>query len=286
MTEMAEKSLIFASALVACAVVLAPGPASAQRVEALRREIEAVGVIEHLGAMVPLDAPFTEEDGRPFVPADLAGRPILLSFNYTSCPKLCSLQLAGLAKALHDMKWDGSGFSVLSVSVDPAEKQQQLRAYKESFVRQAGGRAGVARAWRFVLGEKARIDALADAVGFKYRYDPRTKEFAHQATLVVLTGDGRVSSYLHGVSYEPAALRAALDRAGAGTVATAAEQASLGGFLLTCMGFDPADPAPLALKITRAGGAGVILFLVSFLAVQFTREARLRRSRSHRESAS
>ncbi len=197
-----------------------------------------------------------------------------------------ALQLAGLARALHDLSWDGRGFSVLTVSVDPKEKPAQLRAYKESFVRQAGGREGVARAWRFARGEKSQIDALADAVGFKYRYDPRTGEFLHQATLVVLTGDGRVSSYLHGVSYTPEALRAALDRAGAGAVATAEEQASLGGFLLTCMGFDPADPAPLALKITRAGGAVVALFLVSFLAVQFTREARLRRSRSHRDAAS
>lgn len=282
---MEARRILAICALAAGAAAALPARVSAQDSTLLRREVEAVGVVERLGASIPLDAAFAEDDGRPFVPADLAGRPILLSFNYTSCPKLCGLQLAGLAKALHDMKWNGDGFSVLTVSVDPAEQPAQLRAYKESFVRQAGGRAGVARAWRFVRGEKGPIDALAGAVGFKYRYDPKTKEFAHQATLVVLTGDGRVSSYLHGVTYDVASLRAALARAGAGAVATAAEQASLGGFLLTCMGFNPDDPAPLALKITRAGGTAVVLFLVSFLAIQFIREARLRRSRSHRATA-
>lgn len=277
---MAERRPLALLVLVLCAAATRPASVLAQTSDALRREVEAVGVIERLGAAIPAAAAFTEDDGKPFVIGELAGSPVLLSFNYTSCPKLCSLQLAGLAKALHDLRWDGGGFTVLTVSVDPAEKPAQLHAYKESFVRQAGGRAGIERGWRFVRGDKARIDALAEAVGFKYRYDPKTGEFAHQATLVVLTGDGRVSSYLHGVTYEPAALRAALARAGSGTVATAAEQASLGGFLLTCMGFDPADPAPLALKITRAGGAAVILFLVTFLGFQFVREARNRRSRS------
>jgi protein SCO1/2 len=274
-----------AGALAALVLVAAlPAGGAEQTAAALRREIEAVGVVERLGAAVPREASFVAADGSPLALGALAGRPVLLSFNYTSCPKLCGLQLAGLAKALRDLRWDGGGFTVLTVSVDPAEKPAQLRAYGEAFVRQAGGGEGVARSWRFVRGDKARIDALAEAVGFKYRYDPRSGEFAHQATLVVLTGDGRVSSYLHGVTYAPDALREAVARARGGAVATAAEQRSLGGFLLTCMGFDPASPAPLALKITRAGGTGVLLLFAAFLAVQFTREVRLRRTRSRRDT--
>ena len=65
------------------------------------------------------------------------------------------------------------------------------------------------------------MGALADAVGFKYRFDPKSGEFLHQATLVILTGDGRVSGYLHGISYPPAAFKAALARAEANRVATA-----------------------------------------------------------------
>jgi len=263
---------------VAGALLVAAGGARAQTPEQLRREIAAIGVDERLGAAVPGDLAFTAEDGRRVALRELSGRPLLLSFNYTSCAKLCGLQLSGLARALRESRWEGQGFSVLTVSIDPAETLPQLRRYKESFVHQAGGGDGVARSWRFVSGSKADVDALAGAVGFRYRYDPASGQFAHQATLVVLTGDGRVSGYLHGVSYAPDALRAALDRAGAGRIATAEEQKSLGGFLLACIGFSPDDPLPLALKIMRAGGGAAALALVSFLVVYVSRDARRRRT--------
>jgi protein SCO1/2 len=96
----------------------------------------------------------------------------------------------------------------------------------------------------------------------------------------VLTGDGRVSGYLHGVRPEPEALRAALERAGAGRVATAEEQASIGGFLLTCIGLDPSGKAPLALRIMRAVGSAAALFSLGFVALQAVRASRRRRGRT------
>jgi len=269
-----------ARALLACTLLLPAGLAAAQTSDLLRREVAAVGVVERLGAAVPRGAAFTEAEGGRLTLAALAGRPVLVSFNYTSCPRLCGIQLAGLARGLRELGYDGEGFQVVTVSVDPAEKLPQLLRYKEAHVRQAGEAPGLAKAWHFLVGSPEDVAALADAVGFKYRYDPRTGEYAHQATLVVLTGDGRVSGYLHGISYAPAALRAAVERAAADRVASAAEQASLGGFLLTCIGFDPADPAPLALKVMRAGGAAALLFLLTFLGTHALRDARRRRSRS------
>ena len=284
MSTLAARFRVPIRALAACAALALAGRALAQTAVQLRREVAEVGVEERLGASVPRDASFTGDDGRPLPLGALGGSPVLLSLNYTSCPRLCGLQLGGLARALRELDWDGGRFSVATVSIDPEEKLPQLRRYKEAFVREAGGGAGVAQAWHFLAGAKPEIDALARAVGFRYRYDARTGEFAHQATLVVLTGDGRVSGYLHGISYAPAALRAALDRAEAGRVASAAEQASLGGFLLTCMGFDPADPAPLALKIMRAAGTAALLFLLAFLGVHALRDVRLRRSRARHGS--
>jgi len=269
-----------ARALLACTLLLPAGLAAAQTSDLLRREVAAVGVVERLGAAVPRGAAFTEAEGGRLTLAALAGRPVLVSFNYTSCPRLCGIQLAGLARGLRELGYDGEGFQVVTVSVDPAEKLPQLLRYKEAHVRQAGEAPGLEKAWHFLVGSREDVAALADAVGFKYRYDPRTGEYAHQATLVVLTGDGRVSGYLHGISYAPAALRAAVERAAADRVASAAEQASLGGFLLTCIGFDPADPAPLALKVMRAGGAAALLFLLTFLGTHALRDARRRRSRS------
>jgi protein SCO1/2 len=267
-------------ALALCVLAAARVSAQAQTADQLKREVAAIGVVEKLGAAVPRDAVLTDAAGARTSLAALAGRPVLLSFNYTSCPRLCGIQLSALARALRDARWSGERFAVVTLSIDPKEQLPQLRRYGQEMVRQAGGGRGVEEGWRFVTAAKADVDALADAVGFRYRYDPATGEFAHQATLVVLTGDGRVSGYLHGVTYKPAALREALDRAEGGRVATAAEQAGLGGFLLTCMGFDPADHTPLAMVLMRAGGILAFLFLVSFLGYLAVRDARRRRTRT------
>jgi protein SCO1/2 len=266
-------------AVASCVLAAAAAAARAQTTDLLRREVAAIGVVERLGAAPPRQAAFADSEGRPLTLAALGGRPVLLSFNYTSCPRLCGLQLAGLARGLRELGWRGERFSVVTVSIDPAEQLPQLRRYKQGMIREAGGGAGAEQGWHFLVGGKEDVGALAESVGFKYRYDPRTGEFAHQATLVVLTGDGRVSGYLHGISFTPAALRAALDRAEEGRVASVAEQRSLGGFLLSCMGFDPADRTPLALRAMRAGGGLALLFLLSFVGYHALRDAGRRRSR-------
>jgi protein SCO1/2 len=264
-----------AGALAAlAAAVLAAAPAHAQTVAQVKRAEAEIGVEEKLGALAPVGARLEDSDGSALSLSALAGRPLLLSFNYTGCPRLCSVQLAGLARGLRDLGWTGDRFSIATVSIDPADTTAQLHRYEETYVGQAGGAPAVAAAWHFLRGDKADVDALAAAVGFKYRYDPSTKEFSHQATLVVLTGDGRVSGYLHGVTYSADALRTAIGRAEAGRIATAEEQASIGGFLLSCMGLDPDDPLPLALKLMRLGGVATAAFLGGFLLLQLRRSRR------------
>src|SRR5512147_1935902 len=87
-------------AMAACVLASAPGPARAQTADLLKREIAEVGVVERLGAAVPRQATFAEAEGGSLSLSALAGRPVLLSFNYTGCPRLCGIQLAGLARAL------------------------------------------------------------------------------------------------------------------------------------------------------------------------------------------
>jgi protein SCO1/2 len=260
--------------LAALLALAAAGPAGGQTSDRLRREVAAIGVTERLGAEVPAGLAFTDEAGRRVTVGELRGRPLLLSFNYTSCPRLCSLQLAGLARALKEAGWHGQDFAVATVSIDPGEKLPQLQRSKEARVREAGGGAGIGEGWRFLAGTRQAIDALAEAVGFRYRHDPATGEFAHQATLVVITGDGRVSGYLHGISYPADRLAAALARAGAGQVASAEQQAGIGGFLLACMGLDPAGRSPLALTVMRVGGGAALLFLLGFIGLHLLRDAR------------
>lgn len=267
------------AALVAALGALAGAiPAAAQGPAQVRRELDSLAVDERLGAGVPRDAVFEDEQGRPVALRELGGRPVLLSFNYVACLRLCGVQLAGIARALHELGWRGEGFTLFTVAIDPEETRAAAARSKDEVVRQVGGGDAVPGAWRFVRGRPEDVEALARAVGFRYRRDPASGQIAHPATLVVLTGDGRVSGYLHGIRPEAAALREAVDRAAADRVATADEQAGLGGFLLACVGLDPSDPAPRALRVMRAAGSLAALFLLGFIGFFAVRGARRRRS--------
>src|SRR5436190_11427452 len=85
---------------------------------------EAVGVEEHLGTNVPLEAAFQDVEGRRLRLGALCDgeRPVLLVLAYERCPKLCGLVLRGVARAVKERgKKPGDGFRVVTVSFDPEE---------------------------------------------------------------------------------------------------------------------------------------------------------------------
>lgn len=249
---------------------LAPLSAGAQSGEQLKKALEGVGVTERLGERVPPNIELVDADeGRATKIGDIFGaQPVLLSLNYTDCPMLCSLQLAGLARALRKVpRTPGEDFVVLSVSIDPDESLEQAKHSKRRYIAQAAGREGLEPAWRFFVADKANIEALTSAVGFRYRVVPETGEYVHQATLIVLTAEGRVSRYLHGINYPTLELAGAIDLAKRGEIISKEEQAGMIGLLLNCFSFDPTSNSPTALAVMRIGGVITVLALVLLIGV-------------------
>ncbi len=195
-----------------------------------------VGITQRLGGRVPLDLPFRDEEGRRVSLGDCTtGRPTVLVLAYYRCPMLCTRVLNGLLDALRAIPDSaGRSFSVVVVSFDPREKPP-LAALKKASYLEAYGRPGADAGWHFLTGDPLAVASLADAVGFRYRYDPDTEQYAHASGLVVLAPDGTVSRYLLGVRFEPRDLRLALAEASAGKVGSPADQA-----LLLCYRYDPA----------------------------------------------
>jgi len=48
-------------------------------------------------------------------------------------------------------------------------------------------RPNSANGWHFLTGDEANIKAFTDAVGFHYKYDPATEQFAHASAIMILT---------------------------------------------------------------------------------------------------
>lgn len=231
---------------------------------------EGVDVVEKLGGPVPLDLPFTDWRGRPVRLGEVtSGKPTVLVLAYYRCPTLCNLVLAGTARALRQTGLDlGQDYRAVTVSIDPSEGPKEASERRRGFL-QALGRSDQSEDWAFLTGQEADIRALAEAVGFRYRYDAELKQFAHAAVALVLTPDGRVSRYWYGLSYPPRDLRLSLVEASGGRVGTALDRV-----LLTCFQYDPATRRYgwVVTAIIKGGGLLVFGALAVFLAVLWRRE--------------
>jgi protein SCO1/2 len=262
----------FAAALL---LVAAAAPA-----RALEKLPPGVDVIEKLGERVPRDLVFTDETGKKVKLGDYLtsdGRPVLLTLVYYKCPMLCSLTLNGLTGALRQQTWrPGKEFRVLTVSFDPEEKPelaaQKQRGYLGSLGLTPEEHGG---AWPFLTGDKANIDALADAVGFRFRWDPVNKAWDHTAALIALAPDGKITRYLYGVQYPPRDVKLALFESANGKVGTALERA-----LLRCYAYDASTKSYrlFAVRVVRTGSLLVLGLLVIFLTILWRRD--LRRGRA------
>lgn len=235
--------------------------------------LRGVEIDERLGAAVPADARFVDADGRPVRLGDWLGqgRPVVLILAYYNCPMLCGLVLGGAARSMRQTGLElGKDFQALTVSFDPRETPA-LALDRQAGYLQAVGKPEAKRSWAFLTGREPDIQALTRAVGFHYRFDPATQQFAHAAAILVLTPEGRVSRYLYGVDFPPKDLRLALVEAGGGRVGTSFDKV-----LLTCYRYDAAGRRyrPYVFGFIRAGGLLVFAALAAALAVFWRREVK------------
>jgi protein SCO1/2 len=239
--------------------------------------LQDVDVVEHLGDRIPAGLTFRDPDGAKVeIDAMLGRKPLLVTLGYYRCPMLCNLVLDGLVKAMKESGLSpGKDFQAVAISIDPAEDAKLARETQARMLRAVGGEADPGR-WPFLLGDAFGSRLLADAVGFKYAYDPKSGQFAHEAVAFVLTPDGRISRYLYGVDVIPRDFRLALVEAGAGRVGTSFDR-----LLLSCFQYDPVNRkyAPYALGFVRIGAGLVFIMLVTLLTVLWRKELVMRRRR-------
>jgi protein SCO1/2 len=253
-------------------LLLASIPALAQ-VNQLPMELEGVGVIEKLGSPVNLNLEFTAENGYQVQLRQYfqSGKPVVLNLVYYRCPMLCNLVLNAQAKVLRDLQWTvGKEFDVVTVSIDPQEMFNLAQAKKKWYLTQYE-RPGAAQGWHFLTDYQGNARRLADQVGFNYKWDARTEQWAHAAAIMVLTPDGRVSRYLYGLQYRDRDMRLALTEASEGKLGTVGDR-----LLLYCFHYDPAAKSyvPFARNIMKLGGLLTVLILGMFLSVLWRRERR------------
>ena len=265
-----------ASALIAASLAFTSlaeaDPASApDHTEEAPKRLKGVDVIEHLGDAVPESLAFKDQDGKSVTLGQYlhGGVPVILTFNYSSCPMLCSLQLTAFVEGLKKLQYSpNKQFRIVTVLLDPKETNDTARRFRSRYLSQYN-RPGTEAGWNFLTGSDENIHALAKAVGFTYNYNEVRAEYVHPAVLTLLSPDGRVARYLYGIEYPEKTLRLGLVEASEGRVGT-----SLDRLVLYCFHYDSAEGryAPIAARIMQLGGGVSVLLLSGFLTVLIRRD--------------
>jgi protein SCO1/2 len=228
------------------------------------------GLDQQLNAQLPLNLAFHDEHGAATQLANYFGsKPVILVLAYYECPNMCTLVLNALLQSAQDLKFEvGKEYQIIVISIDPHEGPA-LAAVKKQIYTQRYGRPGAANGWHFLTGDEASIRSVANAVGFRFVYDPETRQFAHPSVITVLTPAGKVSRYFAGIEYPPRDLRMALIEASNNHIGSLTEQ-----LFLLCFHYDPAS-GKYGLLIKGAiqlAGISTVLVLGCCIALMVRRE--------------
>ncbi len=233
------------------------------------RATQGTGVEPNIGTMIDPDIHFHDHDNRFVKIGDYFGdKPLMLSFNYSNCPKLCSVQLENMVKSLGQIKFKvGVDFDMVSVSIDPLEQTSKAREQKDKYVHMYNQGESV-DGFHFLTGEEEAIDYLADLCGFKYKYVPSQKLYSHPPVFILVAPDGKIVRYIPGLNYEPDTIEKALIETSEGKIGGSAfDWAS---YALGCFVYDESRGKYTfeAMAIMRIGGlltvVGLIVGLVPY----------------------
>lgn len=240
------------------------------------KRFKDIEIVQKLDAQIPLDTlKFRNEAGETVSLRDsmIPGKPVVLAMVYYECPSICNQVLNGVVGACDaaDIGLEmGQDFTVLAVSINPNETPELAAAKKQNYLanyHRAFGQQGL----RFLTGQQEDIETLANLVGFRYFYEEATKQYAHAAGIMVLTPDGRVSSYYFGLEYLPKTLGLALIDASGGKIGSLVAKLQL-----LCYHYDPATGAYglYIMSVLRLLGVAVLVGLGGFWAVHYLRSRR------------
>jgi protein SCO1 len=235
--------------------------------------IKDVDFEQRLDAQLPLDTTFRDETGRAVQLAEYFhhDKPVVLALVYYECPMLCTQVLNGMVASLKVLRVNaGRDFDVVAISFNPREGPSLARTKRAAYVGEYG-RPGTEAGFHFLTGDPASIEKVTNAIGFKYKYDPRILQYAHAAGITLITPEGRVSRYFYGIEFAPRDVQFGLMDASKLKIGTMSEKVT---FL--CYHYDPAT-GKYGLVVTRllqAAGLVTLAAMGTFWFVMLRRERR------------
>jgi protein SCO1/2 len=218
-----------------------------------------VGIDEKLGGFIPEEAFFTTSDGDTIILGEYIDKPTIVSLVYYNCPGICTPLLGGMVDVFDkiDLK-PGIDYQVLTISFNPEDSTELARNKKKNYMR-SFDKQFPEEAWTWATGDSLNIQKFTKAVGFRFMRD--REDFAHPASLIVLSPEGKVTRYLYGITYLPFDLKMAIIEASEGRATPTVSK-----ILQFCFSYDR-EGQKYAFNFTRVGGSIILLFIIVFFVV-------------------
>lgn len=225
--------------------------------------MKQVGIDQKMDAQVPLDSKWRDQTGKAVNLGDyFKERPVMLLMISYTCQQLCSTEVETLTTNLLDISFmPGRQFDIVVAGIDPRETTQMAAASRDNFLK-AYKRPGIEDGVHFLTGDEASIKALASSVGYRYVWNPATKEYAHPEGVMLLTPEGKMSQYFLQFKYYDKDLRLGIVGASQSHIGTLLDYISI-----SCWHRNPTDNK-YSLKIMGVLKlAGIATLLVMALGI-------------------
>jgi len=141
------------------------------------------------------DFNFTNQYNQSILKKDLEGKVLLFNFFFTSCPSICPMMTAQMARVQEAFIRDDE-VVIVSISIDPIrDTVQQLKAFSIEY-------AAVPGKWHFLTGDKEAIYQFA-GTGLKLLAqseggDPEHDGFVHSDRVVLVDPDWNIRGFYNG----------------------------------------------------------------------------------------
>lgn len=213
---------------------------------------------EKIGASIPLDLAFFDEEGQQVTLGQLVNGPTLIAPVYYKCSNVCNFLQAGLARVLPSIKRrPGEEYQVVSFSFDETETPELAVSTKDMYYKAMDG-AFPEEAWHFLTGDIASIRKLTDAAGYSFRR-LQDGHFLHPVVIFVVDSKGTIVRYLHGTHFLPKDIMLALVEASEGRLGTTIQKV-----VRFCFSYE-AENKTYVFNLLRVTGTVVLLTAVFFL---------------------
>ncbi len=202
--------------------------------ELLPEEFKIAKIQEKISQQVDLDSTFLDSTGQSVTLASLLNdKPVLLNFVYYSCPRLCHFLVDGIVDGVNGLdKSFLKNFNIISVSFDNRDSVDTASAFKGRHYEKLNNNDKLN--WIFLTGSESSIHSLTQSAGFNFYFNKKIQEYAHGSALIILTKDGKISRYLHGITFRPFDLKLAILEALDNKF-----KSNLQSALLYCYNYDP-----------------------------------------------